>query len=120
VDNLDAVKLEYERKYDYIVRGSVTPSRAMWFEKGEKNNKHFLRLENSKKKKSCTRKLCQPDGKETTNPSTILHEAFNYYADLYDNKLDESIDWTSCPFLDSTENIPNLPNEMSDMWARKL
>lgn len=114
MDNLDTVKLEYERENDYIVRGSVTPSRAMWFEEGERNNKHFLGLENSKKKKSCTRKLYQPDGKETTSPSTILHEAFNYYAALYDNKLDKSIDWTSCPFLDSKENIPNLPNEMSD------
>lgn len=65
--------------------------------------------------------MCQPDGKETFNPNgTLLHDAFNCYADLYDNKLYESIDWNSCPFLNSTEMIPNLSNEMRDICDGEL
>lgn len=45
--NLDAAKLEYEREYDYIVIGSTVRSRAIWFEKGERNNSYFSSLENS-------------------------------------------------------------------------
>ena len=74
LEKLENTKIEYEKTYDYIVKGSVIRSRATWYEKGEKNNKYFLNLENSKKKKSCIRKLILQDGIETTSPKTIMEE----------------------------------------------
>ena len=32
---LEAIKMEYEREFDYIVRGSIIRSRATWYEQGE-------------------------------------------------------------------------------------
>ena len=66
VAKLEALKAEYEREYDYIARGSIIRSRATWFEKGERNTKYFLNLENNNKRKSCVRKLVQENGKECT------------------------------------------------------
>ena len=34
--NLESAKTEYEKEYDYIVRGSIIRSRATWFEQGER------------------------------------------------------------------------------------
>ena len=53
LDNLELTKAEYEREYDYIVRGSIICSHATWFEQQERNSKYFLNLESSNKKKSC-------------------------------------------------------------------
>ena len=33
--NLESAKTEYEKEYDYIVRGSIIRSPATWFEQGE-------------------------------------------------------------------------------------
>ena len=52
LQTLEETKAEYEQEYDYIVKGSIIRSRATWYEKGENNNKYFLNLENSRKKKS--------------------------------------------------------------------
>ena len=49
--NLESAKTEYEKEYDYIVRGSIIRSRATWFEQGERNSKYFLNLEKRNKKK---------------------------------------------------------------------
>ena len=55
VVNLEALKAECEREYDYIVRGSIIRSRVTWFEQGERKTKYILNLENNNKKKSCIR-----------------------------------------------------------------
>ena len=34
--------MEYEKKYDYFVRGSIIPFLATWYEQGERNNFFFL------------------------------------------------------------------------------
>ena len=51
LEALETTKIEYEKEFDYIVLGSIIRSRATWYEKGEKNHKYFLNIENSKKKK---------------------------------------------------------------------
>lgn len=45
-DNIEAyeeVKIEYKSLYDYLTQGNVVCSRANWHEKGEKNNRYFLK-----------------------------------------------------------------------------
>ena len=119
VDKLEEVKLEYEREYNYIIRGSIIRSRASWCKKGERNNKFFLNLENNKKKKSSIRKLIQVDGKETINPESISKEILSFYEVLYDEKLDTIIDQETCPFLISPD-IPKLTPEMRDTCDGEL
>ena len=53
---LEKLKSEYDSMYDYITRGNIIPSKATWYEKGEKNNKYFLGLEKSRNTKNCIRK----------------------------------------------------------------
>ena len=36
--------MEYEKKYDYIVRGSIIPFLATWHKQGERNKKYFFQL----------------------------------------------------------------------------
>ena len=98
LQKLETAKSEYEREYDYIVKGLIIRSRATWFEKGERNTKYFLNLENSKKTKTCLRKLLVTDEQESTNPSIILNEIYSFYSNLYDEKTDMEIDQTTCPF----------------------
>ena len=42
--NLEELKAEYEREYDYIVRGSIIRSRATWFEQKGKEHQEFFQL----------------------------------------------------------------------------
>ena len=53
---LECLRTEYDSMYDYITQGAIIRSRATWYEFGERNNKYFLNLENSKRKKSTVRK----------------------------------------------------------------
>ena len=64
-----ALQSEYDGHYEYITQGAIIRSRVNWYELGEKNNKYFLNLENSKKKKSSIRKLVTTDDKCTTEPN---------------------------------------------------
>ena len=104
--NLESAKTEYEKEYDYIVRGSIIRSRATWFEQGERNSKYFLNLENRNKKKSCIRKLIRTNGEETTAPDTIMNEIHSFYSELYDEKSGIQTDYSTCPFLEDTLSSP--------------
>ncbi|KAL9983067.1 hypothetical protein ACROYT_G005195 [Oculina patagonica] len=119
IENLERVKLEYENEYNYIITGSIIRSRATWYEKGERNTKYFLNLENNKKKKSSVRKLLRKNGKETTDPNTIADEIFSFYSDLYAEKADDTVDLSTCPFLNSAY-IPKLSPEMRDTCEGEL
>ena len=80
VENLETCRMEYEKKYNFFVRGSIIPFLATWYEQGERNKKiFFFNLENSNKKKSCIRKLLKADGEESTDANVYI---FN--SDLYD------------------------------------
>lgn len=118
--NLEAVKAEYEREYDYIIKGSIIRSRATWFEQGERNSKYFLNLENNNKKKSCIRKLLQANGKESTDPNVILNEIHTFYSDLYDEKSGRQIDSSTCPFLGNFSPIPKLNDNKCDSCEGQL
>ena len=57
VEELECLQAEYDRLFEYITQGAIIRSRATWYEKGEKNSKYFLNLEQSNNKKSCVRKI---------------------------------------------------------------
>ena len=73
-EELERTQANYDELYDYITQGAIIHSRATWYEKGEKNNKYFLNLGKSGKKKSCVRKIFTSDETLTSNPKTILSE----------------------------------------------
>ena len=57
LEELECLRTEYDSMYDYITQGTIIRSRATWYEFGERNNKYFLNLENSERKKSTVRKV---------------------------------------------------------------
>ena len=57
LEELECLRTEYDSMYDYITQGAIIRSRATWYELGRRNNKYFLNLENSKRKKSTVRKV---------------------------------------------------------------
>ena len=108
--DLDAAKYEYELLLDYIVRSNIVRSRIRWYEKGEKNSKYFLNLENRRSGQATIRKLFDSKGKITVNPKSIMNELKDYYQNLYskqDSYLNEEL---SSTFLDNN-NIPILSEE---------
>ena len=43
------LKMEYDSVYEQRAKGAIIWSKATWFEKDEKSNKYFLKLEMYKK-----------------------------------------------------------------------
>ena len=84
LSDLEILKTEYDSQYDYIAQGAIIRSRVNWYEYGEKSNKYFLNLENSKKKKSCIRKLVGFNDECIMAPKQIMTEIHSFYANLYD------------------------------------
>ena len=56
-EGLERTQANYDELYDYMTQGAIIRSRSTWYKKSEKNNKYFLNLEKSNKKKSCVRKI---------------------------------------------------------------
>ena len=57
LEEFECLRTEYDSMYDYITQGAIIRSRATWYELAGRNNKYFLNLENSKRKKSTVRKV---------------------------------------------------------------
>ena len=87
---MEILQTDYDRQYEFIAQGVIIRSRANWYEYGEKSNKYFLNLENSRKKKSCIRKLNTENDKTTSKRKEILNEIQSFYANLYGKKVDHS------------------------------
>ena len=105
-----AAKYEYELLLDYIVRGNIVRSRIGWYEKGEKNSKYFLNLENRRSGQATIRKLFDSKGKITVNPKSIMNELKDYYQNLYSKQDSDLNEELSSTFLDNN-NIPILSEE---------
>ena len=119
LNDLEILQTEYDRRYEFIAQGAIIRSRANWYEYGEKSNKYFLNLENSRKKKTCVRKLNLEDEKSTSNPKEILKEIQSFYANLYDNKVNKSDENLIDSFL-SKVNTNTLTNEQRDKLETQL
>ena len=118
-NDLENLQTDYDRLYEFIAQGAIVRSRATWYEYGEKSNKYFLNLENSRKKKSCIRKLNTENDKSTTNPKEILNEIQLFYVNLYDKKVDHSDENLIEPFLSSVDT-GKLTDEQRDSIDKQL
>ena len=49
MNDLEILQTDYDRVYEFIAPGAIVRSRAASYEYGEKSNKYFLNLENSRK-----------------------------------------------------------------------
>ncbi|KAL9963682.1 hypothetical protein ACROYT_G027211 [Oculina patagonica] len=116
---LEEQKIEYEAMYDYITQGAMIRSRARWYEKGEKSNSYFLRLENFNHNKSCIRKIKQDDGNVITEPAVILNQLKSFYSTLYQNN-GADIDQGCAKIFLGNPDIPKLDKEMQMKCEGKL
>ena len=116
VQELECLQAEYDDLYDYITQGAIIRSRANWYEKGEKNNKYFLNLEKSNKKKSCVRKIVSGDGTITADPKTIMNEFESFYSNLYS----EENSGHSSSFLDDLKEFPTLTEELRNLCEGRI
>ena len=116
--HLEEKRIEHENKYDYITQGAIIRSRARWFEKGEKNNSYFLRLETYNNNKTCIRKLKLPNNSVITEPNDILEELKSFYCSLYEIPQDISQD-NAQRFLNNSD-ITKLDDETRSKCEGKV
>ena len=102
-----------------MITSHKVQSRATWYEFGERNNKYFLNLENSNKKKSTVRKVFNREGKLTTDPKQIMNELEAFYSDLYDGCTCADMGSFSS-FLSDLNEIPSLVEEKKNVCEGKL
>ena len=81
-ERLEMLKMEYDSIYEQIPKGAIIPSKATWYETGEKSNTFFLNLETHKKAKRSVRKILNDEGLHITDPKKILQEIQNFYSSL--------------------------------------
>ena len=119
LEELESLEAEYENLYDFITQGAIIRSRATWYEMSERNNKYFLNLENSNKKKTSVRKVFTSEGSLTHDPKKIMNELESYYSSLYDGNSCANSD-TISTFISKSNQIPKLPENLRNICEGKL
>ena len=100
--------------YENLAQGAIIPSKATWYEKGEKSN-----LESHKKAKSSVLKVFNKEGTLITDPKNVMYEIEKFYTDLYkDDSLTPSIDLLNS-FLENPE-IPRLTADNAHICEGKF
>ena len=107
LEELESLEAEYENLYDFITQGAIIRSRATWYEMGERNNKYFLNLENSNKKKTSVRKVFTSEGSLTHDPQKIMNELESYYSGVF---MMEIVVQTRIPYLHLLANQIKFQN----------
>ena len=79
-------KNKLEQIYTEKANGIRIRSKCDWYEYGEKSSKFFLNHEKSRANQSKVRNICKNDN-EITEQKEINQELFNYYKDLFTEKL---------------------------------
>ena len=76
------LKMEYDSVYEQRAKGPIIWTKATCYEKGEKSNTYFLKLEMYKNAKSSVWKVFNAEGVLITDPKQILQEIQNFYSNL--------------------------------------
>ena len=113
------MKTEFELQNDYITQGAIIRTRATWYEQGEKSNKYFLNLENSRGKKSSIRKIFKEDESSTSNPQVIMKELHSFYSDLYKRSVNENSETLTDSYMRDL-HLPKLTLDQRDRCDEKL
>ena len=116
IENFQKYKFEYDSLFDYIAQGNIVRSRATWYEKGERNNKYFLNLENKRNAKNCIRKLFNKENHLVKNSKDIMTELKSFYQDLYRNKDNNMSAYWNENFQKFTQNL-NIPKLSDDQQS---
>ena len=119
LSDLEILQTEYNSQYDYIAQGAIIRSRVNWYEYGEKSNQYFLNLENSKKKKSCIRKLVGFNDECIMDPKQIMTEIHSFYANLYDKDSCQQGGLSIDEFLKNV-NTNMLTDEQQEYLEKKV
>ena len=72
MEQINNVKLELEEIDNYKTKGLILKSQCRWYEKGEKSNGYFLKLQSRNEIKKSMNKLQKEDGSMTTDTKEIL------------------------------------------------
>ena len=115
----EVLKTEFELQNDYITQGAIIRTRATWYEQGEKSNKYFLNLENSRGKKSSIRKIVKEDESSTSNPQVIMKELRSFYSDLYKKGVNENSETLTDLFMRDL-HLPSLTSDQRERCDGKL
>ena len=115
----EVLKTEFELQNDYITQGAIIRTRATWYEQGEKSNKYFLNLENSRGKKSSIRRIFKEDESSTSNPQVIMNELHSFYSDLYKRSVNENSDTLTDSYMRDLD-LPKLTSDQRDRCDEKL
>ena len=81
-EQLENLQIEYDDIYEDLAKGAIIRSKATWYEKGERGNKYFLKLESHNKSKSSVRKIFNGEGVLITDPQKVQREIERFYSDL--------------------------------------
>ena len=119
MNKLEVLKTEFELQNDYITQGAIIRTRATWYEQGEKSNKYFLNLENSRSKKSSIRKIFKEDESLTSNLRVIVKELHSFFSDLYKKRVNENSETLTDSFIKDL-HLPKLTPEQRERCDRKL
>ena len=115
---INDTKAKLEEIDNYKTEGLIMRSRCEWYEKGEKSNDYFLRLENRNRIEKNMYKLQRSDGTVTTNPKEILELQAQYYKNLYTPGKERTRDEIN-QYL-SRLDIPTLSEEEKDNCEEEL
>jgi len=115
----EVLKTEFELQNDYITQGAIIRTRATWYEQGEKSNKYFLNLENSRGKKSSIQKIVMEDVSSTSNPQVIMKELRSFYSDLYKKNVNQNSETLKDLFMRDL-NLPQLTSDQQERCDEKL
>ena len=119
MNKFEVLKTEFELQNDYITQGAIIRTRATWYEQGEKSNKYFLNLENSRSRKSSIRKIFKEDESLTSNPRVIVKELHSFFSDLYKKRVNENSETLTDSFIKDL-HLPKLTPEQRERCDRKL
>ena len=119
MNTFEVLKTEFELQNDYIAQGTIIQTRATWYEQGEKSNKYFFNLENSRGKKSSIRKIFMEDESSTSNPQAIMKELRSFYSNLYKKGVNENSEILTDLFIRDL-HLPKLTSDQRERCDEKL
>ena len=97
----------------------ITRSKATWYEKGERSNKYFLKLESHNKSKSSVRKIFNGEGVLITDPRKVQQEIERFYSDLCKSDTLSPSENTLNSFLENPD-VPKLSQVDAQVCEGKL